>query len=498
MLKKIIQLSHTIKPSASAFILILLSNTVMAAPGDILFSDNFERTTLAPNWTTDVGTAAGINTDTASSPTRSMFTRHQAVIVTSSIINLSVVGADLSFWVRRGDDNFSEDTDPGEDLIIEFLDSVGTWTHIASYPGGGTNGEIITDNIPLPFSALHANFQLRVRQTGGSGVGWDYWHIDDVILTETAASRPPLALGSCEDFEQGLSNWSITSTGGNAGINIATFQSSSSSMFTNGGSVTVTSNVIDTNTVQFSGVSMWIRRGSDAFSEDPDGGENLVVEYLNNALNWVVLETFSGSGGQGQVFVPNYNLPASAQHSTFQVRFRQTSGNTGIFDFWHIDDVCIEGTVPFPVFVLQKSVTLEDDPVNLSNPKAIPLSNSIYRIRVVNTGFGSADNNTILISDGISNGIELFTGNYSGGAPFSFTDGSGADISGVNCNFISLANTSDCVTFLDASSNPIIPNGAYDAAVKAIEFRPSGIMNASTGANTPYFDLAFRVRVSGP
>ncbi len=503
MLKKIARSSSTI--NLTALIFLLLSNMAIAAPGDIHFSDNFERTKLAPNWTTNVSAHSGISSQTANSPTRSLFTRHLPVTVTSRVINLSgLPGAELSFWVRRGDDAFSEDPDNGEDFVIEFLDSVGTWVGIASYLGNGTPGEIYNYTGQLPFSALHANFQLRARQINGTnnnGGPWDYWHVDDVVITETAVTRPPLTLGSCDYFEGGLSNWTITSSGGDAGISTTTFQSPSSSMFTNGGRVTVTSNAMDTNTTQFSGVSMWIRRGADWFSEDPDWGENLVVEYLDNTLNWVVLETFSGLGDPGQEFVRNYTLPASARHTAFQLRFRQLGGDSPTWrtwDFWHIDDVCIEGTVPFPVFVVQKSVTLEDDPVNISNPKAIPLSNSVYRIRVVNTGIGSPDNNTLLISDDISTGIQLFTGNFSGGAPFSFNDGTGADASGVSCNFVSLADTSDCVTFLDAASNPIIPNGAYDDAVKAIEFRPSGIMNASTGANTPYFDLAFRVRVTSP
>ena len=50
---------------------------------------------------------------------------------------------------------------------------------------------------------------------------------------------------------------------------------------------------------------MWIRRGADSFSEDPDGGEDLVVEYLNDIGVWVALETFSGSGGPGAIFNRN-------------------------------------------------------------------------------------------------------------------------------------------------------------------------------------------------
>jgi len=485
--------------SAWALCLFLLHGSLLAAPGDILFSDDFERAALAPNWTADVAARAGISTATAGSPTRSMYTRNQVVTVTSRVIDLTVVGAEVSYWIRRGRDDFSENPEAGEDLIVEYLDSVGSWVNLLTFLGSGTAGQIYSATLPLPFAALHANFQMRVRQTGGSGVDWDYWHIDDIVIREKATSRPPLALGSCDGFEQGMTNWNITSGGGNAGISTATSQSPTSSMFTNGGVVTVTSNDINTNNTQFNGVSMWIRRGSDTISEDPDNGENLVVEYLNDSLNWITLETFLGNGTPGQIFTRSYNLPATAQHNGFQIRFRQTGGNNGLYDYWHVDDVCIEGSVPFPTLVVLKQVELEDDPVNLTaSPKAIPLSNSVYKIRVSNTGFGSPDNNSMVVSDNIPAGLEMFTGNFSAGAPYSFSDGSGADASGLTCNFISLGNTSDCVTFYDAFSNTITPNGGYDSAVKSIEFRTSGTMNASTGSNTPYFDIEFRVRVTTP
>jgi hypothetical protein len=481
-----------------ALCLLLFHNALFATPGDILFSDNFERAALAPNWTTSVVSNSGISSATASSPSRSMFTRASAVTVTSSVIDLTVQSANLSYWIRRGDDSFSEDPDNNEDLVVEFLDSVGTWVNIVTYLGGGTAGQIYTDTVTLPFSALHSNFQLRVRQTGGSGGTFDYWHIDDIVITERAYAKPPLMLGTCDDFESGMSNWNITSGGGNAGISTATSQSPSSSMFTNGGVVSVSSNVINTSNPQFSGVSMWIRRGSDAFSEDPDNGENLVVEYLNNALNWVTLETFNGNGQAGQVLIRNYNLPATARHANFQLRFRQLAGNAGLFDYWHVDDVCIGTTVPFPTLLVLKNVAIEDDPVNTTNPKAIPLSNSVYTIGVSNVGLGSPDNGSILITDDIPAGVEMFTGNFSGGAPYAFTDGSGAFASGVSCDFVSLGNTGDCITFYDAFSNPIIPNGGYDPAVKSIAFRPAGTMNASSGSTTPYFELNFRVRVVSP
>jgi hypothetical protein len=38
----------------------------------------------------------------------------------------------------------------------------------------------------LPANAHHAGFSVRVRQTGGSGPNYDYWHIDDVCLSAPA------------------------------------------------------------------------------------------------------------------------------------------------------------------------------------------------------------------------------------------------------------------------------------------------------------------------
>ena len=69
---------------------------LMATPGDLLLSDDFERATLAPDWAADNVTRSCINTATANSPTRSMYTRNQVVTVTSSVIDLMIPGASVN------------------------------------------------------------------------------------------------------------------------------------------------------------------------------------------------------------------------------------------------------------------------------------------------------------------------------------------------------------------------------------------------------------------
>lgn len=334
---------------------LMLLTSVHAAPGDILFSDDFESGSLAANWTvnTSGGGSAGVSTATASSGTQSMFTRWNAVAVTSNVIDTNVPAATLDVWVRRGADAFSEDPEASdEDLVIEYRDDTGSWVELENFPGGGAPGEIFTSTYTLPAAARHANFQLRIRQTGGDGgapanggVGWDYYHIDDVIITEV--SPPVPGAGFCDDFESGLANW-IVSNGSRAGISSQTSSSPSRSLYTRHGPVTVSSQLVDMSAVSTGLVTAWIRRGSDAFSEDPDNGEDLVVEYRNNLGTWVPLESFSGGDTDGQIYTPSYSVPADGLHANFQLRFRQIAGSGSDWDYWHMDDVCITpgGTLP--------------------------------------------------------------------------------------------------------------------------------------------------------
>ena len=167
----------------------------------------------------------------------------------------------------------------------------------------------------------------------------DQWAIGAISLRDATAA---ITVGFCDDFESGLGNWTLDTTGGgSAGINTDTASSPTNSLFTRWGVATVT----NTDRVAAAGtpysLRMWIRRGADSFSEDPDGGENLQVQYFNNADTWVTLETFSGSGTPGEIFARTYALPADAQHDNLRVRVRQTGGSGVDWDYWHVDDVCI-------------------------------------------------------------------------------------------------------------------------------------------------------------
>lgn len=146
----------------------------------VFFSDDFERATLGTDWSTTSSTLSGINSDTAQSPTRSLYTKAGSVYVTLDPQDLSnVLSANVSYWARKGADSFSEDPDGSENFITQYKNNVGSWITLKTHSAGDPDGQIYTEEFELPADALHSTFQFRVRQTSGSGSDFDYWHFDD-------------------------------------------------------------------------------------------------------------------------------------------------------------------------------------------------------------------------------------------------------------------------------------------------------------------------------
>lgn len=473
---------------------VIFSARVYAAPGDILFSDDFERGNLAP-WTTTDNAISGILTgaQVSGSPNRGGYTSNDPVTVTSPTFNTAVPAAEISVWVRRGSDAFSEDTDNNENLALEYRRADGTWGALNVYLGSGTNGQIYQDTFALPADALHGSFAIRFRQTAGSGFDWDYWHFDDTVVTERAPA-PPFGVGQCDFFEGGLgTNWTVNATSGFAGTSSATFLSPSRSMYTNGGVVEVTSTVIDTTNPAFASLSMWVRRGSDSFSEDPDGGENLIVEYRDDTGGWVSLETFTGNGTPGAIFVRSYPMPFAGRHANFQIRFRQTGGNGAPWDFWHVDDVCLD-TQPFPNISVNKAVRTLSDPLNGNvNPFAIPGAVVEYTIAVANNGDGAVDADSLTITDTVPADTELFV-DSSGGDPVVFVDG--AVPSGLTYVYASSVSYSSQPGGVAPYNYVPVPDAdGFDAAVTGLRITFAGTMDAAGGGSSPSFDILLQLRV---
>ena len=149
--------------------------------------------------------------------------------------------------------------------------------------------------------------------------------------------------------------------------------------------------------------------------------------------------------------------------------------------------------------LVQKTVVTVDDPVNGSmNPKAIPGANVQYTIRVTNTGTGSVDADTVVISDTLPLKLELFVNDIGGpgSGPALFVDG--IPVSGLTYTFGGLGNAADDLIFDDGSLTfaytPVPDANGYDANVTAVQINPKGVFNG-TGGGDPFFELRFQARV---
>ncbi|MFO0689645.1 MAG: LamG domain-containing protein [Myxococcota bacterium] len=316
-----------------------------AASGDVLFTDNFE--SGFGKWSTTSTSLSGINTMTSSSPSRSLFVRGAAVTTTSIAIDTRVPALRVRAWIRRGSDAFSEQPDSGEDLVLEYLDSAGSWVSLGSWPGSGTAGAILSLDQTLGGAALHSAFRLRARLVRGSGgppdnrgIGWDYWHLDDVVVSEATPSTG-LALGRCEEFSGGLANWTVATGYGRADTNGLAVNTPSQSLALHGGTVTVTSQIVDLGSVKDATLRFWLRRGADSFSEDPDTGEDFYVEYLNPGGQWKRLASYAGDGTPGEIVQPSFSLVGAARHKGFRLRFGMNGRDGPAYDYWHVDSVCL-------------------------------------------------------------------------------------------------------------------------------------------------------------
>lgn len=162
------------------------------------------------NWSASGSGDASIGTETSNSPNSSMRLRWNTVTATSIAIDMDQPLGFLEVWVRRGANSFSDRPEGNENLVLEYLNDSNSWVALETFSGGGPQGEIFDRSYPLPTDALHSDFRIRFRLLNGSGVDFDYWHVDDVCLIDplTAAYHmdEPEWDGTPDEVEDSSSN----------------------------------------------------------------------------------------------------------------------------------------------------------------------------------------------------------------------------------------------------------------------------------------------------
>ncbi|WP_144391410.1 DUF6701 domain-containing protein [Pleionea sediminis] len=257
---------------STLIVLATLSLATTPLNSAIVFSDDFESN--LNQWTENSsGGDASIGNETSNSGSNSLRLRWDTVTITSDAINASSAGAQLSFWVRRGDDAFSENPETNENLIVEYLNSSSVWTNLETYAGGGTPGEEFNYNQALPADALYNGLQIRFRLTQGSGTDFDYWHIDDVIIDTLSSSAPTglVAEWRFDELSWSSSQLEVRDSSGNGYHGIAFNSQPTAGLICNSADFTAagTEDYIRLNNESLNGlddwtISVWVTSNRDA------------------------------------------------------------------------------------------------------------------------------------------------------------------------------------------------------------------------------------------
>ncbi len=149
---------------------------------------------------------------------------------------------------------------------------------------------------------------------------------------------------------------------------------------------------------------------------------------------------------------------------------------------------------PLPNITMVKTAQTVSDPVNGStSPKNIPGAQVLYTILVTNFGAGTADADSIVITDPIPANTALVVS----GTPVGFSDGA----SGLTFTWGGLSSQTDDVQFskdgTDYSYVPTAGANGTDPAVRYLRINPKGAFKGSTGAGSnPSFTVTFKVIIN--
>ncbi|HEU4779978.1 MAG TPA: hypothetical protein VFS58_08865, partial [Steroidobacteraceae bacterium] len=149
--------------------------------------------------------------------------------------------------------------------------------------------------------------------------------------------------------------------------------------------------------------------------------------------------------------------------------------------------------IPQPSLTILKTSTVLSDPVNnTTNPKRIPQSVVRYDVTVTNSGPGTVDAGTLVITDLIPSDAAMYVATTSGN-PVAFINGVTA--SGLTFTYASHVSYSSTGVSGPWTYAPAPDANGFDPQVRAVRISPAGVMSAA-GSGNPSFTIQFRVRIN--
>ena len=191
------------------------------------------------------------------------------------------------------------------------------------------------------------------------------------------------------------------------------------------------------------------------------------------------------------IFQYAYTVPASPSLGGWTVRVTASEGTEGTVTDLGVGSFTV--AIPQPTITMVKTSTVLSDPFNnATNPKRIPNAVVRYDITMTNSGPGTIDSGTLVLTDAVPANSAMYVSTASGN-PVVFVNG--ATASGLTYNYATNVTYSSTGASGPWTYTPVPDANGFDAAVRAVRVAPTGVMNAA-GSGNPSFTIQFRIRIN--
>jgi trimeric autotransporter adhesin len=255
-----------------------------------------------------------------------------------------------------------------------------------------------------------------------------------------------------------------------------------------------------TQTTFYPGATVFVRaQVSDPFgSFDISAARITIIDPSNVTQVNNVLMTAQGApatcnsqAAASCIYQYAYTVPASPSLGGWTVRVTANEGTEGTVTDLGVGNFTV--VIPQPTITMVKTSTVLSDPVNnTTNPKRIPNAVVRYDITLTNSGPGTVDSGTLVLTDPIPANSAMYVSSASGD-PVVFING--ATVSGLTYNYATHVTYSSTGASGPWTYTPMPDANGFDPAVRAVRIAPTGVMNAASGGN-PSFTIQFRVRIN--
>jgi uncharacterized repeat protein (TIGR01451 family) len=267
-------------------------------------------------------------------------------------------------------------------------------------------------------------------------------------------------------------------------------------------SVPYSANPNGTNKLSYApGDTVYVRAViSDPFGSYDVNGATIKLADPNGAAHVLCnppITPVADSGAATRTYECSYVLPNNAPVGNWTASVTGYEGTEGTVQHTANATLKVAGV---PNLLVMKSVVVITDPTYCTaagNPTtcSVPSGESMhslpgaameYTINVSNDGSGSADTDSLIITDPVPANTQFIVGSVS------FVDGSPPGASGLNLGAVNYSATGITGPW---TYHPSATSGTPDPAVKALQIIPQGSLPGKSGTTAPNFNVKFRVIV---